>query len=60
MIVSASTMWIVRFGLSYVFVKFLGLGVAAFGMECDRLDQPMRFFYRPLSQRKVENKGVIR
>jgi len=27
MIVSASTMWIVRFGLSYVFVRYLGLGV---------------------------------
>ena len=28
MIVSASTMWIVRFGLSYIFVRTLGLGVA--------------------------------
>lgn len=28
MIVSASSMWIVRFGLSYVFVRSLGLGVA--------------------------------
>ena len=27
MIVSASTMWIVRFGLSYIFVRYLGLGV---------------------------------
>jgi len=28
MIVSASTMWIIRFGLSYLFVSFLGLSVA--------------------------------
>ena len=61
MIVSASTMWIVRFGLSYMFVKFLGLGVAGvwYGMMIDWVCRCV-FFVARYRSGKWKTKCVIR
>lgn len=61
MIVSASTMWIVRFGLSYVFVRFLGLGVAGV-WYCMVIDWFVRSIFFVLRYRsgKWRTKRVIR
>lgn len=61
MIVSASTMWIVRFGLSYVFVRFLGLGVPGiwYCMIIDWVVRSILFAFRYRSG-KWRTKCVIR
>lgn len=48
MIVSASSMWIIRFGLSYVFVLYFGMGVASvwYGMILDWIVRSIIFALR--------------
>lgn len=61
MIVSASTMWVVRFGLSYVFVRYLGLGVVGvwYCMIIDWIVRCVFFAFRYRSG-KWRTKCVIR
>lgn len=61
MIVSASTMWIVRIGLSYVFVRSLGLGVAGV-WYCMVIDWIVRCVFFALRYRsgKWRTKRVLR
>ncbi len=48
MIVSAGSMWVVRFGLSYLLVKYFHLGVAGvwYGMVTDWMVRSLFFFFR--------------
>lgn len=61
MIVSASSMWIVRFGLSYVSVRFLGLGVPGvwYSMMIDWVVRSVIFLFRYRTG-KWRTKCVIR
>lgn len=61
MIVSSSTMWVVRFGLSYVFVRFFGLGLAGV-WYCMIIDWIVRCLFFALRYRggKWRTKRVIR
>ncbi len=61
MIVSASTMWVVRFGLSYIFVRYLDLGVIGI-WYCMIIDWVVRCVFFALRYRsgKWRIKSVIR
>ncbi|MEA5049154.1 MAG: MATE family efflux transporter [Eubacteriales bacterium] len=61
MVVSASSMWFVRFGLSYLFIKVLGMGFAGvwYGMMIDWIFRCFFFIFRYRSG-KWKTKCVIR
>ena len=61
MIVSASTMWIVRFGLSWVFTKVFHLGLEGI-WYCMMIDWVVRsvFFYFRYRSGKWRTKTVLR